>query len=61
MAQGEFTKQEAQATRETFDQLFEALSKSKKLEFLGHANDIYLFLIAAEKAAPDHIPEKEID
>ena len=53
MAQGEFTKEEAKETAEAFKEVFEALSKRKQLEFIGHANDIYLFLSAAEKAAPN--------
>jgi hypothetical protein len=53
MAQGEFTKQEAQATREAFDEIVAALPKGKKMNYIGHMNDIYLFLSAAEKAAPE--------
>jgi len=52
MSQGRFTKEEAREVRKSFDELFESLSKNKKIEFIGHANDIYLFLDAAEKAAP---------
>lgn len=52
MAQGEFTKEEATATEEAVSELFDALSKAKKGEFLGHLNDISLFLSAAKKAAP---------
>lgn len=53
MAQGEFTKEEAAETETAFKEVFQALSKKKQMEFLGHANDIYLFLGAAKKAAPD--------
>lgn len=53
MAQGEFTKQEARSTRQAVQEILDALSKNKKLEFLGHFNDIFLFLDAAERAAPD--------
>ena len=52
MAQGRFTKEEARATREAFDEIINSLSRNKKMEFIGHMNDIYLFLDAAEKAAP---------
>ncbi len=52
MAQGEFTKQEAMATEEAFKEVFEALPKTKQMAFIGHANDIYLFLTAAKNAAP---------
>ena len=55
MAQGEFTKQEARATHEAFEEIFNALSEPKKREFLGHANSIYLFLSAAEKVAPEEL------
>lgn len=51
MAQGEFTKDEATATEEAFKEVFATLTKSKRMEFAGHANDIYLFLAAAKKAA----------
>lgn len=52
MAQGEFTKEEAKATVEAVDEMFKGLSKGKQGEYLGHLNDILLFLKAAEKAAP---------
>lgn len=53
MAQGEFTKEEATATEEAVSEMFNALPKSKKAEFLGHLNDISLFIAAAKKAAPE--------
>ena len=59
MAQGQFTKEEAQATREAFDEIINSLSRNKKIEFIGHMNDIYLFLDAAEKAAPAEAEVKE--
>ena len=52
MAQGEFTKEEAKETAKAFGEVFDALPKRKMAEFLGHANDIYLFLSAAERNAP---------
>lgn len=52
MAQGQFTKEEAKETEEAVSEIFKALSKAKQREFLGHLNDIYLFLAAAGKAAP---------
>lgn len=55
MAQGEFTKEEAKQTFDAFKEVYSALSKPKRREFIGHANDIYLFLSAAERNAP---PEK---
>lgn len=53
MAQGEFTKEEAQATIEAVDEVMKALPKRKVGEYLGHFNDIFLFLEAAKKAAPE--------
>ena len=53
MAQGEFTKQEARQTIETTEDMFKGLPKSKQLGYLGHLNDILLFLGAAERNAPD--------
>ena len=53
MAQGEFTKEEAQATIEAITEVIEGLSKKKKMEFIGHFNDILLFLGAAKQAAPE--------
>jgi hypothetical protein len=52
MAQGEFTKDEAKATEEAFDDVFKALSKKKQMEYLGHANDIFLFLAACQRECP---------
>lgn len=52
MAQGEFTKEEARETYEAVNEIFGALSRPKKMEYLGHLNDIMLFVTAAEKAAP---------
>ena len=49
MAQGEFTKEEAKATEEAFKEVFDALPKRKQIEYLGHANDIYLFLAACQR------------
>lgn len=53
MAQGEFTKQEAEETRTAIQEMWEALTKNKRMEFLGHLNDVLLFLSAAAKHAPD--------
>ena len=51
MAQGDFTKKEAERTLEALDELFEAIPKSKRLNFIGHLNDICLFVEAAKKVA----------
>jgi len=54
--QGEFTREEAASVKESVEQIFEALPKSKKADFIGHLNDVFLFIEAAARAAP---PEKE--
>ena len=51
--QGDFTKAEATATLEAVDELFKGLPKTKQAEYLGHLNDICLFLEAAKRAAPE--------
>ena len=56
MAQGEFTKEEAQSTIEAFDEVFKALPKTKQMDFFGHTNDIFLFLEAAKRIAPKENP-----
>ena len=43
MAQGDFTREEAEETEKSFTEVFKALTKSKLGEFVGNANDIYLF------------------
>jgi hypothetical protein len=52
MAQGQFTKEEAAATLDTTNDMFEAIPKSRRMEYLGHLNDICLFIEAAARAAP---------
>jgi hypothetical protein len=52
MAQGDFTKEEAKATEEAFNEVFKALPKKKQAEFIGHANDIFLFLAACQRECP---------
>ena len=56
MARGEFTKEEAKATREAVKEMFDALPKSRRMEYIGHLNDIYLFIDAAGNAAPEEKP-----
>jgi len=56
MAQGEFTKEEAQEMIQAVQELFNGLPKTKQPGFMGHLNDILLFLGVARKAAP---PEKK--
>jgi len=53
MAQGDWTKSEAEATKEAVGEIFDGLSRPKKGEFLGHLDDILLFLERAKKEAPE--------
>lgn len=59
MAQGEFTKQEAAETLKAIDEMFKALSKPKQREYLGHLNDISLFIEAAQRVAPEEKTSKK--
>jgi len=52
MAQGEFTKEEAEETKTAVEEMYTALPKNKKVEFVGHLNDVLMFLSAAQKVAP---------
>lgn len=56
MAQGQFTKQEADETSTAVSEIFKALPMKKQREFFGHWNDILLFIAAAKRAAPDETP-----
>ena len=56
MAQGEFTKEEAARMREAVDDLFNGLPKSRRFGYIGHLNDILLFIGAAEKTMQDKAP-----
>ncbi len=57
MAQGQFTKQEARRVKEVAEEILSALPRSTKLEYFGHFNDLFLFLDAAERAAPPDCSE----
>jgi hypothetical protein len=58
MAQGEATKEECRETQKAVSELFDALPKSKRGEYIGHLNDISLFLAAAEKVLPAAMEKK---
>jgi hypothetical protein len=53
MAQGDFTKEEAQATIEAVDEMFKALPMRKQRDYLGHLNDIFLFLEVCKRECPE--------
>ncbi len=48
-----FNKEEAENCREALDEIMKAMPKTKAGEFIGHFNDIFLFLNAAKEAAPE--------
>ncbi len=52
MSQGDFTKEEAVETEQALDEIMKGMSKSKSIAFIGHFNDIFLFLKAAKENAP---------
>lgn len=53
MAQGEFTKEEAKRVLETVNEMFHGIPKSKRAVYIGHLNDVSLFLEEAQRRAPD--------
>ena len=53
MSQGEVTKEEAKFVLEAVDEMFKALPKTKQMNFLGHLNDICLFVEAVKRDAPE--------
>lgn len=58
MAQGEFTKPECDNAEECIKTILDALPKSKKMNLIGEFNDLFLFVAAAKKAAPDEAKPK---
>lgn len=52
MAQGDFTKEEAATTLTTLNEMFDAIPKSKRMGFIGHLNDVSLFIESAARVAP---------
>lgn len=53
MADNLFTKDEAAASIKAVSEMFEAIPKSKQMDYIGHFNDVLLFISAASKAIPD--------
>jgi hypothetical protein len=53
MAVGDFTKQEADVVHECVNDMFNALTKKRQMEFLGELNEILCFVTAAKREAPD--------
>lgn len=50
---GKFVKSEAEACIELSKELLEAMPKKRQIEYLGHMNQLWLFLEAAKRAAPE--------
>lgn len=48
--QTDFTLERAKEIREIVEEMFEAIPKSKRLGYLGHLNDVLLFVDAAAQA-----------
>jgi len=53
MAQGDFTKQEAEQTTRTIREMYDALPQGRKFEFSWRFTDAVFFLTLASLAAPD--------
>jgi len=53
MMSDRFNKEEAVTMLECLDELFEAVPKGKRGAYLGHLNDLALFIRAAGEAAPE--------
>ena len=58
MTQGKFSKEEVTSCEEALTEIMKAMPKSKAAEFIGHFNDLFLFLTAAKKEAPSEDKEK---
>lgn len=58
MAQGDLTKENAQLCYEAVNEMFDALPKSKRMGYLGHLNDILLFLERGKRELPPEKKEK---
>ncbi len=59
MTQGEFTKEETTSCEEALNEIMKAMPKSKAVEFIGHFNDIFLYLSSAKAVAPNEEISKE--
>ena len=51
MTQGRFTKEECTSCEEALTEVMKAMPKSKTMDFIGHFNDLFLFLTAAKAVA----------
>lgn len=56
-SQTDFTPERAKEIRDTVDDMFKGIPKSRRMEYIGHLNDIMLFIGAAERTMK---PEGEV-
>ena len=59
MAQGNFTKEEAKEILVAVNEVFEAIPRTRRMDFLGHLNDICLFLESCTRECPSESKVKE--
>lgn len=59
MAQGEFTKCEAQFVLDAVADLFDGLSVAKRANYAPQFLSVVLFVCAAKRAAPETVPIEE--
>ncbi|MDD5340194.1 MAG: hypothetical protein PHV13_03005 [Candidatus ainarchaeum sp.] len=52
MTQGKASKEEAKSCSEALTEVMKAFPRSKAAEYIGHFNDIALFLAACENVLP---------
>jgi len=52
MTQGKLSKEEAKSCSEALDEIMKAMPKSKVGDFIGHFNDLFLFLSACQRELP---------
>lgn len=57
MTQGKFSKEETTSCEEALNEIMKAMPKSKAMDFIGHFNDIFLFLTAAKAVAPVEVAD----
>jgi len=53
MTQGKFSKEECKSCEDALNEIMKAMPRTKAIEFVGHFNDLFLFLTAAKEAAPN--------
>ena len=58
MTQGKASKEEAESCKEALDEVMKAMPKSKAMDFIGHFNDLFLFLDAVARVLPSEKVEQ---